>query len=353
MKPIYLLAATFIRLYLRDRMAVMLSLALMVFMMVLFGSVMGDDQFQVTLPIAVLDQSHDAASRTATEAIGRDELLAVVKVGDESDMIEQIRRAHVIAGLEFRSGTPVRVITSGQLTRWQRIGLDRLRQVLVQAKGQAETQEFTVESRSIPVVKNRYIDFIFPGMLAMAIMQACLGSGAILLQANKDGILRQLRLAPVSSSQLLAGFVIGRLFVVLLHLVVLGLVAVLGFGAQILSSWSELLFVVTFGCITFMSMGMAMAVMSPSYETGNLMVQLVSLPMSFLCGVFLKLDQMPVYLGWLAKLLPLTYLANIVRGMINLGLPLSAFIPDIAVLAAWLTLALIGTAVSLRYLRHD
>lgn len=353
MKPIYLLAATFIRLYLRDRMAVMLSLALMVFMMVLFGSVMGDDQFQVSLPVAVLDHSRDAASQAAIEAIGRDDLLAVVRVNDETDMVEQIRRAHVIAGLEYRPGASTRVVTSGALNRWQRIGLDRLSQVLEHAKGQPETKQFVVEARTIKVVKNRYIDFIFPGMLAMAIMQACLGSGAILLQANKDGILRQLRLAPVSPAQLLAGFVLGRLFVVLLHLVVLGLVAVFGFGAQISSSWGELLFVVTFGCITFMSMGMAMAVMSPSYETGNLMVQLVSLPMSFLCGVFLKLDQMPVYLEWLAKLLPLTYLANAVRGMINLGLPLSAFLPDMAVLAAWLTLALVGASVSLRYMRRD
>ena len=360
MKAMLLLAATFVRLYLRDRTAVALSLALMVFMMVLFGTVMGDDQFKVTLPVAVLDNAHDQASSKIVAAIGKDELLSVIPVQTESDLLEQIRRAHVIAGLVLSPVIPghetnVRamrlIVSDGQLTRWQRIGLSRLDQVVAGTGDKPEREQFEVEKKPIQVVKNRYIDFIFPGMLAMAIMQACLGSGVILLQANKDGVLRQLRLTPISTTELFCGFILGRLFIVALHLLALGLVAVFGFGAQILAPWSALLFVLVLGCVTFMAIGMALAVVAPSFETGNLLVQLVSFPMSFLCGVFIKMDQMPKVLEWLASALPLTYLAEMIRGMMNLGLPLKSYFPDLAVLTAWLLAAILVTALSMRRLR--
>jgi len=353
MNALLLLAASFVRLYLRDRLTVVLSLALMVFMMVLFGLVMGEEQFRVALPVAVLDQAKTPASARALAAMRSDDLLEVTPVANEAEMVEQIRRAKVIAGLTFGATGSNRLVTSESASKWQRIGIDRLQQLLQRSQGVAAPSPWRVEARPIAVVKSRYIDFIFPGMLAMAIMQTCLGSGVVLLHAKKIGVLRRLRLTPVSSLQLFGGFISGRLLVVLLHLLALGLVAVLGFGAQVLSPWFALAATVALGCITFMALGVMLAVIAPSFEAGNLMVQLLSFPMSFLCGVFFKIESMPAYVAWLPKVLPLTYLVETMRGLITLGAPIASYRVDLGVLAGWLAAALLVAAFGLRHLQSD
>lgn len=352
MKAFSLLTLAMVRIYVRDRLTMMMSLALMVFMMTLFGLAMGDEQFQVVLPVAVWDQAADAESARLLATLRRDDLLAVVEVADDAAMQEQIRRASAIAGLVLRAPGAT-LVTSDHLTKWQRIGIERLQGVVRAGHGGPPAPVWAVEARPIAVVKNRYIDFIFPGMLAMAIMQTCLSSGVVVLQAKKMGVLRRLRLTPISSAQLFSGFISARLLVVVLHLVALGLVAVLGFGAQILAPWVELLAGVCVGCITFISLGLMLAVLAPSFESGNLMVQLFSLPMTFLCGIFFKVSAMPEYLHWLPKVLPLTYLADMMRGMISLGTPLSSFRTELAVLAGWLAVAMVIAAFGVRHLQRE
>jgi ABC-type multidrug transport system permease subunit len=335
--------------------------------MVLFGLVMGEEQFNVVLPVAVLDQVQNADSKRAIAAIENDELLTVVNVQSEAEVQEQIRRASVIAGLSFtpvgsatqvasaaaNQSLAIKLLTSESSTKWKRIGIDRLDQTLKLAQGDASEPHWFVQATPIAVVKNRYIDFIFPGMLAMAIMQTCLASGVVVLQAKKIGILRRLRLAPINSMQLFGGFITARLLVVVLHLLALGAVAVFGFGAQVLAPWAELLIAVAIGCTTFIALGIMLAVVSPSFESGNLMVQLFSLPMTFLCGVFFKVNTLPIYLAWLPKILPLTYLAEMMRGMISLGTPLSSFRSELLVLSAWLLVALVVAAIGLRHLQKE
>jgi ABC-2 type transport system permease protein len=351
------LTVTIIRLYFRDRLTVVLSLALVVFMMVLFGLVMGDEQFKVTLPLAVLDQAHNDASRHFLALVRADDLLEVQPVRSEAEIDEQIRRANVIAGVVLtprftdRADAGQRfagcaVITGRQPSKWLHLGLQRLRDLLEHGGGD-RLPAWQAVTRPIQVVRNRYIDFIFPGVLAMAIMQVCLASGIVLLQAKKMGIVRRLRLTPISSLQMVGGVISGRVAVVIVHLVVLILVAVLGFGAHILAPWLDFALSSLLGVVTFMALGVMLAMIAPSFESGNLMIQMFSLPMTFLCGVFFKLDHIPAFIAWLPRALPLTYLVREMRGLVNLGLPLSAFPVEMGVLLGWLAVALI--VCSLRY----
>jgi ABC-2 type transport system permease protein len=355
MKAYSLLTLALLRIYLRDRLTVVLSLALMVFMMTLFGLAMGDEQFRVELPVAVLDKAANPASQRALQALGNDDLLSVVAVRDEAQMQEQIRQATVIAGLVLEPGygqpgrAAATLMTSNSTTKWQRIGAERLNQLLLDSQGRPAGAQWSVDARPIEVAKNRYIDFIFPGMLAMAIMQTCLGSGVVVLEAKKSGVLRRLRLTPVSGASLFGGFVSARLLIVGLHLVALAAVAVFGFDAAVAAHWAELALAVGLGCTTFLALGIMVAVLSPTLEAGNLVVQMASLPMSFLCGIFFKVSTLPGYLAWLPDILPLTYLAEMMRGMVNLGMPLSHYSHQLAVLGAWSGAAVLVSAGASRF----
>ncbi len=347
MKAYLRLSLAVLRLYLRDPLSVALSLALIVFMMVLFGLVMGDDQFQIRLPLAVLDEAGNPASRQLVSRIGGDDLLEVRRVESEAGAVELLRRAQVIGGLVLErpfTGRPgadgrlggLRLILDDHSTRWIQLGTQRLQRIVGPLAGRQDGELWTTSVRPIDVVKSRYIDFIFPGLLAMSIMQACLASGLVLLDARELGVLRRLRLTPLGSLSIFGGFMTGRLLIVGLHLGVLTLVALFGFQARILASPLELVIVLLIGTTTFMALGVMVATIAPSIESASLITQMVSLPMSFLSGVFFKVESMPTFLKWFAKVLPLTYLVDVIRGTVGLGVPLTHFMPQLAALLAWL-----------------
>jgi len=356
MKAYFLLTLSLLRIYLRDRLTVVMSLALMVFMMTLFGLAMGEEQFRVVLPVAVLDKAATPGAQRVVAALRKDDLLSVVAVDSEAQMQNEIAHAGVIAGLILEPGygqpgrPPATLMTGRDAGKWQRIGVERLNQLLLATQGRSSNPEWRVDARPIAVAKNRYIDFIFPGMLAMAIMQTCLASGVVLLQAKKNGVLRRLRLTPINGAQLFGGFVSARLLIVGLHILALGAVAVFGFDARVGGSWIELALAIAIGCTTFISLGMMLAVVAPTLEAGNLIVQLFSLPMSFLCGIFFKISALPDYLSWLPAVLPLTYLAEMMRGMVNLGKPLSHYVPQLAILGGWFAAALLISLFAARYM---
>ncbi|MGA7220665.1 MAG: ABC transporter permease, partial [Candidatus Sulfotelmatobacter sp.] len=168
----------------------------------------------------------------------------------------------------------------------------------------------------------------------------------VLLDAKKNGVLRRLQLTPMKPLQIYTGFLAGRCVIVLAHLLVLSLVAIALFRAQILSSVPAAIFVVVLGILCFMPMAGVVAMLSPSFEAGNIIIQLLNFPMAFLCGVFFRNENMPHILQAVVKFMPLTYLVDLMRGTIQAGLPLNRFPLQIAVLSAWSAASLIVIALS-------
>lgn len=360
MKATVLLALSLLRVYFRDRFTVTMSLVLMVFMMVMFGVAMGDDQFNVELPVAVLVQAESPEHQRVLEQVQADDLLTILPVTSAKELMEQIRLGNVVAGLTLTgkktgdggSASSITVTIGKNRNKWQRIGLERLNAILTHLPAREQSHSFKLDEQEIPVVRNRYIDYIFPGMLAMAIMQVCLASGVVVLHAMHSGILRRIQITPLSHAQLFGGFISARLLIVALHLLTLGAVATLGFKVQMMADWAALIFMIALGCVTFIALGLTLAVFAPSFEAGSLMVQLLSFPMSFLCGIFFKISNLPDYLLWLANVFPLTYLVEALRGMISGGVSFHAYQANIAVLSSWLCLSLIAAALRLRGLRN-
>ena len=357
MKAFLNLSLAVLKMYLRDPLTVALSLFLIVFMMVLFGLVMGEDQFQVELPVAVWDRAQTPDSAAMIERIDVDEFLVADRVTSEAEVLARIRDAKVIGGLviepDWRPGiASLRLIRDDDPSKWLDLGFERLRGRLSAASGTVP-QPWTESVATLSVVKNRYIDFIFPGILAMAIMQVCLASGVVLLEAREIGVLRRLRLTPVSGLTIFSSVLSGRFLVVLLHLLVLVAVAVFGFGAQVLGSWLDLSLLVLLGTLAFMALGIAVAMVAPSLESASLFLQMFSLPMSFLCGVFFKVDTLPAPLEWLSKALPLTYLVDAIRANVRYGAPITEHGGEIFALLAWFVVCLAVGARSFRLWSQD
>jgi ABC-2 type transport system permease protein len=71
-------------------------------------------------------------------------------------------------------------------------------------------------------------------------------------------------------------------------------------------------------------------------------------PMIFLCGLFLPIMSLPVFIRWLSYLLPVTYGVDILQGAVNGG-HIMSFTLDFVILGAF---CVVLFALSLRNIRH-
>jgi ABC-2 type transport system permease protein len=238
----------------------------------------------------------------------------------------------------------VEMVVADKPSDWTRVSLDMLTQALHDVVAPREP----MAQIHIGARKDRYIDFIFPGVLAMSIMQASFPVGLFLLDTRRRGVLRRFRLAPRSVVPFLSGLVASRLLISALNLALLSVIAVAVFKVQIAGSWLDLSVAVLLGSSVFISLGILIATVAPTTESGAILVQLSSLTMSFLCGVFYRMEQIPEVVRWLPTILPLTYVADALRGIANAGTSLSAQPTSLAVLALWLMVPLLLSGMRFR-----
>ncbi|MGI9048899.1 MAG: ABC transporter permease [Rubrobacteraceae bacterium] len=104
------------------------------------------------------------------------------------------------------------------------------------------------------------------------------------------------------------------------------------------------------GSLAFLTIGFFIAGVSRKVESANALANLVGFPMLFLAGVFFPLDQSPVWLQYIAKALPLSYLADGLRQVMIYGASISHLWIDATAL---LVTAVIGLLLATRFFRWE
>jgi ABC-2 type transport system permease protein len=214
--------------------------------------------------------------------------------------------------------------------------------VSVAATGRAPAVTF--QALSVDSASLSYIDFLLPGIVALAIMiSAVIGLATILVDWRQRGILRRLKLTPIPLGEFFAARITASLAVALMQVVVLLLFGRVAFGIQISSTAWAAIPVALAGCLCFLAMGFAIGSVVSNPETGDAVANVITNPMMFLSGVFFPVAAMPAFVQVIARALPLYYLANGLRDTTVRGLSLTHVAGDIGVLlAATAVLAAVG-----------
>jgi ABC-2 type transport system permease protein len=214
--------------------------------------------------------------------------------------------------------------------------------VSVAATGRAPAVTF--HALSVDSASLSYIDFLLPGIVALAIMiSAVIGLATILVDWRQRGILRRLKLTPIPLGEFFAARITASLAVALMQVVVLLLFGRVAFGIQISSTAWAAIPVALAGCLCFLAMGFAIGSVVSNPETGDAVANVITNPMMFLSGVFFPVAAMPAFVQAIARVLPLYYLANGLRDTTVRGLSLTHVAGDIGVLlAATAVLAAVG-----------
>lgn len=185
------------------------------------------------------------------------------------------------------------------------------------------------------------LDFLIPSILALIIFQgAIMGMGRAIAGERRDGSLTRVFLTPTSNITIIAGTLLFYVFFETVRSSAIVFIAMLLFGVSIKGSLASIIFLIWVYAAGATGLGMILSVLSKSQEQYMALSMLVSLPTMFLAGVFLPIETMPAILQSFTRILPITYAADALRGIMIKGFAIGQIFPDIMFLAAFALLTL-------------
>jgi ABC-2 type transport system permease protein len=196
---------------------------------------------------------------------------------------------------------------------------------------------------SVSVGQVGYQQFIFPGILTMAIVMSSIFFGAYVVWDKKIDFLKEVLVAPLSRTTIFMGKILGGATDSLMQATILVLIGTL-FGitytVQSLLVTYLFLFLLT---IAVVSIGLIIGSVMESPEGFGLITSFFVFPLTFLSGAFYPLNNLPQWLAIATKIDPVTYAVDGLRGAI-LGTSYNSLLFDFSLLSVFcVAMIVVGT----------
>ncbi|HEX6220399.1 MAG TPA: ABC transporter permease [Acidimicrobiia bacterium] len=166
-----------------------------------------------------------------------------------------------------------------------------------------------------------YVNYVFPGILIIAIAGAPQATAISVAMDMKEGIIRRFKTMAISPASVLNGHVIGNTIQTMVGLViVVGIGILVGFrSSATLVEWLAAAGLLLLLTVALTWLAVAMGLVAKSVEgASNLPMFLILLP--FLGSGFVPTEAMPTGLDWFAEYQPFTPILDTLRGLL-LGTP--------------------------------
>jgi ABC-2 type transport system permease protein len=337
-----------IRSYLRDRAALFWTLAFPLIFIFMFGFIFqgGGSGASMTMGWADADASAESAQlQAAFEQLETVELEATT----EDDALTRMRAGEVDAVIVVPAGYG-QTIQGGGTTGPAVIQVytDPSRQALAGTVYQAvgavlgivnlngQSPLVVPEPQTIATENLNFISYFVPSMLGLSVMQVGIFAAIPLVADREKLILKRLAATPLRRWQLVGSNVLMRLLIALVQAVIIVAVGVLFFDVVITGPWILTVFFVSLGAVAFLALGYVVASFAKTEDAANGMTSVIQFPMMFLSGTFFPIEAMPAPLQTIARLIPLTYLADALRQVMVGGAAFASLAVCAGVLLAWL-----------------
>jgi ABC-type multidrug transport system permease subunit len=193
-----------------------------------------------------------------------------------------------------------------------------------------------VRETAVAAPGRRYIDVLLPGLLGMSLMSGGIwGVGWALVNLRIKRLLKRLVATPMRREALLASFLAHRLIVATVETAFLLAFGRIAFDVEVRGSYVTVWLVALVGAASFSGLGLLVGCRAKNAETANGLMNLATLPMWILSGVFFSAANFPDAMRPFVDALPLTALNDALRAVIGEGASLASLGMPLAVLAAW------------------
>ena len=319
------LAGVFLKIFLRNRQAILFSLF---FPLIFIGAFSFSGGERDPFLIGVADQSKSSISSEFIQSLEEEDLFTVLE-GNFSDLESKLL-AGDLEGLILIPQNFVSLEELGALEFY--VDASQTRQVSViqkaidsslitiERKIRNTSPLFNIELKDVKARPQRYIDFLLPGLLAFMIMNLSIaGSGFNVVEYRRRGILKRLFVTPIRPQDFIVSIVLARMLIVLVQLSVVLSIALFALDIRLIGSYFSFYLAVILGTFIFLCIGFALGSLAKTQEGIRPIVGLVTFPQIILSGVFFPISSMPEYIQPIVYSLPLSSLASALRDIANDG----------------------------------
>ena len=189
-------------------------------------------------------------------------------------------------------------------------------------------------------------DFIVPGVLAlvMSVIGAFLTSLTIAREWER-GTMEQLISTPVTSLEIMLGKLAPYFAIGMFDVIVCALIAIYWFQVPFRGSFLTLLISSAMFLVVVLALGFFISVIAGSQLAASQIALLITfLPAFLLSGFLFSIEQMPVVLQWITRILPARYYVSVLKKIFLKGTPVTLLYADLVPLTVFtLVLAVLAT----------
>ncbi|WP_246096486.1 ABC transporter permease [Paenibacillus sinopodophylli] len=318
---------------------------LMVLFMVIFG---GGSSESFKAKVAIVDSKPNVSSAMLLEQLRQIPMLELeqeqpITLEAGQKLVEQQDVAALIILPESEDAATIQLVVNkadeqGAATQAITGLLDHfIQQTNWTIAGVAPTFSMTRTAISSGADDLNYADFLLTGMIGLSVAQGGLFGMVGLVEMRRNGLMKRLRMTPARMGLYGLAGVLVKLLLGIIQIIILTLIGVFGFGANLHINIFSLIIAFLAGGLVFNAMGYLFSSFSNSIEAYMGMANIASMLMMFLSGVFFPLESLPAWLQPVTQMLPLTYFVEGMRdGLIyNSGIASSTFWAGISIMLLW------------------
>jgi ABC-2 type transport system permease protein len=355
MKAVFSLYIAQGREFLRDRSGVLFVLLLPVAFGAFFGlAFSGGGDFTLQLGVVNEDRGPTGGQIVSNLTVKESQSGFAFSVGEREDLMAKLEQGelHVLLVLPERlseaiySGQAVEahVFYDSASPNSSNIGVGMVRTLLDEINLMLSGSPRILEMELNPIQTNplRSVDFFMPGMLGVALLWlGVFGTAQPIVTQREAQILRRIGVTPISRGTILAAEVGWRVTVGLMQTVLFLMVGYFGFGVGV-ADWPPFIGATLLGTLVFVSLGYALAGVGRSTESTMAIAQLINFPMMMLSGSIFMAEMLPDFFKPIMEVLPLTYLADLLR-VTMVGAPAKySMAMSFMVLGGWLVILVVA-----------
>jgi ABC-2 type transport system permease protein len=320
----------------RDRSAIIMVFVLPLVQLTLYGAI---DQTVRDLPTVIVDRDHSRYSRELLDELRATRTFKVTMITSSSEEAKSaIAAGRARVGVEIPpdfhdrrsrgTGAHILALIDGSDSTVSSQALAAINGIAATKNleaADARGADGSVKSEPLlsvhPAIlfnpSGRTANFIIPGLVAVILQLIGIVQTAIAIVRERErGTLEQLLVTPIDPLGLMLGKVVPYLFVGVGEVMLILFVMRFGFGVPIRGSIVFLFAMCLVYLFALLSLGLYISTVAKTQQAAQGMAQLFFLPAIFLSGYIFPAAGLPLPLYWLGRLMPVTHMIEVMRGVV-------------------------------------
>ncbi len=349
LKAMFAITKASLRAIFRSPSAVVFGFAFPFIFILVFGFI-GDNGGRQTYKVALADNAD--TTNELYKALKNTDGLTIVKYHDKDSLADDMKRGKLAGIINIQknaSGNPpydfTLESTNSSNDKWPQFKalaegvINKLNNRLYKDRPAYASFNFDYNRDIKEIRQYKTIDFILPGQLGFSLLASgVFGVAFMFFNLRNTLVLKRFFATPISRMYIILGEMFSRVIFQMLTAVVIILVGRFFFGFTLIHGFEtfiEMMILSFIGLVVFMGFGFIVSGLAKNESTIPPMANLITLPQFLIGGTFFSISVFPIWLQWIAKILPLTHLNTALREVAFEGKNLWDERLEIGILLLW------------------